>query len=155
MSSQDLAYAGQEGLRIEFGSNDVVGAIIQDSHSPIADKSDELARTFGPDLRAQRFGVVYGGLALDIDQNKIVAAIAEYLPRLFEVIRGIDMVSGETKDLIAQRAQNLSLATVKDAGIRTRTDLWCGGSTHGKPCSLVRKPFGEQTCVTVARNTIL
>ena len=92
----------------------------------------------------------YAAFGFYIDQHQIVRTSAEAGQRLRGLQCGIDLQAGETKDLIPQRPQDLTLADVKNRGFRCSG---LGENSHDscpelRPACRIRAPsrFSELNC---------
>ena len=105
---------------VEFGAEDLVGAVSQDGNAPVADEGDELPVVRGLDLRAETLRFMQNGLCFHVDQNQVPWFGAELFKALSKAGRGFDHVAGDAQNLIPDGAQNLSLAKVQNGFL-----WWC------------------------------
>lgn len=90
MFRNDIADSFDKGGRVEFSTNDLVGAIGLDGDAPVADEGDELLRLSGLDYGTKVFGILYGGLSFDIDQYQVIFFALKQGERLCVIQSGID-----------------------------------------------------------------
>jgi hypothetical protein len=125
------AYAFYEGFGVEFGAQDLVGAVGEDGYSPVADEGYELAGVGGFDVGAEGFGVVDSGFAFYVDEDEVVGCGQEQGEAFGVVEAGVYLVAGEAEDLIAEGTKHLAAAYVEYGG------LVIVGAFHGLPLSIV------------------
>ena len=113
-AADGVSYTVREGLRVELGADDLVGAVGENGDTPVADKGDELTGLHCFDLGAHVFGVGDTGLSFDVDQNKVVGFSPEQRQPFGMAECGVDVKAGDAKDLVTKRAQHLATADVQD-----------------------------------------
>jgi len=110
----DVADTFDKSCRIELRANDLVRAVGENGHTPVADKSYQLTMLSGLDLRAQMFRFADSGLSFNIDQHKIVRPRPEHGQPLDVAESGIYLEARDAKNLITQRPQHLAPTDVKN-----------------------------------------
>src|SRR5581483_10788696 len=110
----DRADALGERCGVEFGANDLVGAVSEAGDAPVADEGNELLGLRGLDLTAEVFGAFDAVFAFYIDEDEVVVTRPELVQRLFEGECGVDVKALEAENMIAEGANRLSRAHVKD-----------------------------------------
>jgi hypothetical protein len=110
----DVADTLDKSCWIKLCTNDLIGAICQDSDTPIADKGYQLSVLGRLDLRAQMFCVTDSCLTFNVDQYKIVRPRPEHGQSLSVAEGGIYIEARDTKDLITKRTQHLAAADVQN-----------------------------------------
>ena len=68
----NAADALDKSCRIELRTKNLIGTVRKDSDTPVADEGYQLLMLGGLDFGTKVFGIFYSGLALYIDQDKIV-----------------------------------------------------------------------------------
>jgi hypothetical protein len=126
-----VLYAVDEGLGVELGAEDFVGAVGLDGYAPVADEGDPLLVLRGLDLGAEMLCVLDCAVAFYVDQDEIVLAAPEHREAFGEGEGGVNVEAGGAQDLIAQGAKHLPAADVQDCWPRN-WDFHRSGLSPGK-----------------------
>ena len=97
---EGLADAGDEGGGVEFGAENLVGAVGEDGDAPVAEEGDELVVMRGLDFGAEPLGGVDALFAFDVDEDEVRCLLAEERETLVDVTGGFDSEAGEAEDLV-------------------------------------------------------
>ena len=120
MCRESLVDTRNESGWIEFGAENFIGTIREHGHTPIADKSNNLAMTNRLDLGTKAFGLVHLPLAFYVHENEVEGTLREERKRFMKVTCRLDRVTGEPHDLISKRTNNLTLADMQNRFLQVR-----------------------------------
>ena len=90
-AADGVSYTVREGLRVELGADDLVGAVGHNGHTPVTDEGDKLPGLRSLDLGAHMLSFGYAGLSFNVDQDKVVGLSPEQRQAFGVAECGVDM----------------------------------------------------------------
>jgi hypothetical protein len=111
-------HAGEKCHRIELAAHNIIGALVEDGDTPVADKRYTLIRVSCFDGRAQFLGVPNMMLAIDVDEHEIVSVRLSFGESLVMSLGRLHVVPGYTQDLVAYRPKYFPTTNMEHVCLR-------------------------------------
>jgi len=132
----DLVDAADECSGIKLAAHHVIGTVADDGDAPVVDKGDLLLRLYSLEQRTELIGGFEIALALDVNQDEIVASFLNDLSGVIVAVGAGDFVSGDTQNLVADGAENVPRGDMENGGF-----LRAGRAFLGMHANLLSHPM--------------